>query len=270
MIVRLAFLVFIMVPFCLIGIPVQVAIIALRLPYWHVLPRLFHRMVAKFLGLRVTVVGRPYDKAPTLLLSNHISWLDIPAIGAHADVAFVARADIASWPLVGFMAMLQKTIRVNRERRTDAGPTGQRMAAHLARGDAVLLFAEGTSDIGTHVLPFRSALVGSVEQGMVRAGIDQMAVQPMVIAYTDLQGMPIGRSERSMIAWVGDMGLWDNFFDILRAGSKAVTVMFGEPILVRRDTNRKAVTRLAEIKAREMLVAINRRASLPPAYEGTG
>ncbi|NOZ33250.1 MAG: 1-acyl-sn-glycerol-3-phosphate acyltransferase [Alphaproteobacteria bacterium] len=268
MIAKTLFLVFVLVPFTVIAIPIQMVIVGLRLPFWQVLPRLFHTLLAQFLGLRITIIGKPYDRLPTLVLSNHVSWLDIPAIGAAAPVAFVAKSDITQWRFVAFMAALQKTILVDRTRKIDTGPTGKRMAAHLARGDAVLLFAEGTSDLGTHILPFRSALVGAIQPAMIQSGAGEMAVQPMTIAYTHLQGMPIGRTERSLIAWVGNMGVGDNFFDILNSGTKSVTIMFGEPIIVTPQTNRKAVTKLAEHKVRAMLVAINRGTKLPPAYNG--
>jgi lyso-ornithine lipid O-acyltransferase len=268
MIAKFVFLLFVVMPFTMIAIPVQLVILGLRLPYWRFLPRLFHIGMAHFLGLRITTIGKPYDRLPTLLLSNHVSWLDIPAIGAAASVTFVAKSDIARWFFIGFMAALQKTILVDRTRKSDSARTGKRMATRLAKGDAVLLFAEGTSDLGTHILPFRSALVGAIQPAMIQSGSGQMAVQPVTIAYTHLQGMPIGRTQRSQIAWVGDMGVGDNFFDILGSGTKSVTIMFGEPIIVTPQTNRKAVTKLAEHKVRAMLVAINRGTELPAAYTG--
>lgn len=263
---RLLFFIFILLPYTVIFLPVQILIILLRLPGWNVLPRGFHRLCARFLGLKITIVGKPYTDKPNLIVSNHISWMDIPAIGASLPMAFVAKSDIAKWPIVGFMAGLQKTIFVNRKRRTDSARTSREMGQRLARGEAVVLFAEGTSDIGTHVLPFRSALVGATQEAMAFSGTEEMVIQPMTIAYTRLDGMPLGRTERSLIAWVGDMGVMDNLFDILNSGTKAVTIAFGEPIVVTPETNRKAVTRLAEIKVREMLVALNRHRPLPPAH----
>lgn len=268
MIPRLAFLVFILLPYTIVFLPVQIVIVLLRLPGWGVLPRGFHRLICRMLSLRVTVIGKPYAGSATLLLSNHISWMDIPAIGSIAPVSFVSKSDVKRWPLVGQMAALQRTIFVDRRKRTDSRRTSAEMAARLSRGDAVLLFAEGTSGMGTHVLPFRSALVGAVQTAMAASGAEEMVIQPMTIAYTHVHGLPLGRTDRSLIAWVGDMGVGDNLRDILTSGTKAVTVMFGEPITIRGDTNRKVVTRLAEIKVREMLVAINRRGELPPAYTG--
>ena len=140
------------------------------------------------------------------------------------------------------------------------------MGERMSDGRAVLLFAEGTSDIGLHVLPFRSALVGATQAAMKNDALSEMYIQPMAVAYTHLNGLPISTAERSKIAWVGDMGIEDNIGDILSCGKKSVTIMFGAPILVKRDEDRKKVTKTAENAVRAMLVALNRQTKLPPAH----
>ncbi|MEX2276570.1 MAG: lysophospholipid acyltransferase family protein [Cucumibacter sp.] len=268
MILRVLFFFLVLLPYTVLLMPVQVAILLIRLPGWNVLPRGFFWLVCRILSIRVTVIGKPYDKAPTLLLSNHISWMDIPVLGSIAPMSFVSKSDVKRWPLVGPMAALQKTIFVDRKRRTDSGRTSDAMAARLAKGDAVLLFAEGTSGMGTHVLPFRSALVGAAQAAIAASNSGGTVIQPVTIAYTHIHGLPVGRTDRSLIAWVGDMGPMDNLRHILASGTKSVTVMFGAPIMVRHDTDRKVVTRLAEMKVRAMLVALNRRRELPAAHTG--
>src|SRR5690554_6269887 len=160
MILRVLYLTLVTIPFVLIGAPVQFVLIKAVPRAAHLLPQLFLRLVAFGLGLRITVHGRPFTGGPVLFLSNHISWLDIVAIGATVPVRFVAKSEVAAYPLVGLFARLQRTIFVDRARRAETGRITARMGDALAAGDAVLLFAEGTSDIGTHVLPFKSALVG--------------------------------------------------------------------------------------------------------------
>src|SRR5690606_9398473 len=125
------------------------------------------------------------------------------------------------------MARLQKTIFVDRTRRSDAGRTAQEMGAHMAGGNAVLLFAEGQSDVGTHVLPFRSALVGAAQHAMMAAGASDVMIQPLTIAYTRLQGLPVGRTERSLIAWIKSRSVRQNIAEILGGPVKDVTIAFG-------------------------------------------
>jgi 1-acyl-sn-glycerol-3-phosphate acyltransferase len=259
---RSLFFVFVFVPIMAFGVPAQFVITRLGLS-WNAMPRLFHRLACGFLGLRVTVVGRPETSRPTLLLSNHISWTDIIAIGAVADVTFVAKTEVRDWFFVGFMASLQRTLFVDRNRRTDARRASREMALRLAEGRAVLLFAEGQSDDGSHVLPFRSALVGAAQQAMQEAGAREVAIQPLTIAYTRLQGMPVSRTDRSLIAWIRSQSVGQNIREILTGGVKEVTVAFGIPRPLQHGDDRKAVTRAAEADVRRVLVALNRGQKLP-------
>ena len=258
MIFRTLFFVFVFIPFLVVVIPLQFLVNALHLKSWQVLPRAFHRLGCVFLGLRVQVIGQPATGRPTLLVSNHISWTDIIAVGSVADVTFVAKREVGQWPFVGMMARLQKTIFVDRNRRSDAGRTSREMGAHMAGGNAVLLFAEGQSDIGTHVLPFRSALVGAAQHAMIEAGATDVVIQPLTIAYTRLGGLPIGRNERSRVAWIKSKSLKQNIAEILGSPTKDVTIVFGAPIALGQGDNRKAVASAAEQQVRKALVALNR------------
>jgi 1-acyl-sn-glycerol-3-phosphate acyltransferase len=255
---RVLFFIFVMAPAVLISIVMQSLWLLLRLPGWNYWPRFFHRVGRVFLGLRITVIGKPVEDRPTLLLSNHISWTDIIAIGSVANVTFVAKQEVSSWFFVGFMARLQRTLFVDRTRRTDAGRLTREMGQRMAEGGAVLLFAEGQSDVGTHVLPFRSALVGAAQQAMIEAGAKDVVIQPLTIAYTHLQGLPVSRTDRSLIAWVKGKSIGENIREILTGGDKEVTIAFGEPRVLAQGVDRKTVTREAEVEVRRRLVALNR------------
>jgi len=267
MIFRVLFFILIYVPFMIVVIPLQWLVLTLRLPFWQFFPRIFHKLGCIFLGLRVTMIGKPATGRPTLLVSNHISWTDIIAIGSVANVTFVAKREVGDWPFVGFMASLQKTIYVDRTRRSDAGRTSREMGAHMASGNAVLLFAEGQSDIGTHVLPFRSALIGAAQHAMIDAGAKDVWIQPLTVAYTKLQGLPVSRNERSLIAWIKSKSVKQNIVEILSGGVKDVTVSFGAPIPLDEGANRKVVSKAAEDQVRAMLVALNRGLPLPAVAE---
>lgn len=263
MIFRTLFFIFVFVPFMLVVIPLQALILVLRLPCWGFLPRLFHKVGCFFLGLRVTVIGTPSTGRPTLLVSNHVSWTDIVAIGSVAEVTFVAKREVGKWPFVGMMADLQRTIYVDRTRRSDAGRTAEAMGQRMAGGNAVLLFAEGQSDIGTHVLPFRSALIGAAQHAMLAAGAKDVLIQPLTIAYTKLQGLPVSRNERSLIAWIKSKSVGQNVREILGGPVKDVTVAFGTPLPLSEGDDRKQVSKQAEGQVRAMLVALNRGGKLP-------
>jgi 1-acyl-sn-glycerol-3-phosphate acyltransferase len=261
---RTLFFIFIFLPVLIVFVPIQFVITRLGL-FWNVPTMLFHKVGCIFLGIRVKTIGEPLHNRPTLLLSNHISWTDIIAIGSVADVTFVAKTGVRNTFFVGFMASLQRTLYVDYHNRKDAKRTSAEMASRLARNGAVLLFAEGHRDLGTHVQPFRSALVGAAQAAMEEGGAKDVAIQPVTIAYTHLQGLPVTRNERSGISGMNARGLKAVVANLLTSGMKDVTIAFGAPIPFGPETDRKVVTKLAENQVRRMLVALNRHEKDLPA-----
>jgi len=251
---RLVFFGLVVLPFTLLGLPIQFVIVRTGLPGWQFLPSIFFKLLAFTLGLRVALAGQPLANGPVLVVANHIGWLDIIAVASKVPVSFVAKSDVARWPLIGTLARMHKTVFVDRARRTDTRRTAAEMSARIAQGVPVLLFAEGTSGIGTHVLPFRSALIGAAPK-------DGASIQPLAIAYTKISGLPLSRSERRQIAWIGDMGITDNLGAILGSGPKDVVLAFGAPIPATID--RKLVAKRAQTTVRRMLNALNRADPLP-------
>lgn len=267
MIARSLFFIFIYLPFMILVLPIQFVITRANLPNWNFFPRIFHRIGCTFLGLRVTTIGRPASGGPVLMVSNHVAWTDILAIGSVADCTFVAKSEIEKWPVVGFMASMQKTLYVDRKRRGDAKRASSEMGKRLGSGGAVVLFAEGQSDLGTHVLPFKTALVGAAQHAMIEAGATEVAIQPVTVAYTRLQGLPVSRADRWGMRWSKSKSVGENIRDFLSSGVTEVTVAFGIPHPLSGTADRKAVTRAAEADVRAMLVALNRGRPLPAVAE---
>lgn len=266
MILRSLFFIFCYVPFLIVFVPLQFIISRLGLS-WNFIPRWFHWFGCTFLAMKVKVIGEPSHDRATLIVSNHISWTDIIAVGSKADVTFVAKSEIRNWFFVGFMASLQRTLFVDRKRRGDTHRASREMGKRMASGGAVLLFAEGQSDLGTHVLPFRSALIGAAQHAMEEAGAGEVMIQPLTIAYTKLQGLPVGRTDRSFIAWIKSKSVKQNIREILTGGTREVTLAFGTPRPLTAGTDRKALAKQTENEVRRMLVALNRGTPLPVAAE---
>ena len=264
MVLRSLFFIFCYLPFMLVFVPIQFLIS--RSPWFdNHIPRWFHWFGATFIGMKVTVIGTPSTNRATLIVSNHVSWTDIVAIGSKADVTFVAKSEIEHWFFVGFMASLTRTLFVDRKKRSDAKRVSEEMGKRMASGGAVLLFAEGQSDIGTHVLPFRSALIGAVQHAMEAAGAGEVMIQPLTVAYTRLQGLPVGRTDRSFIAWIKSKSVKQNITEILTGGTREVTLAFGEPRPMAAGMDRKKLAKETEAEVRRMLVALNRGTPLPVA-----
>jgi 1-acyl-sn-glycerol-3-phosphate acyltransferase len=246
--------------------PFQLVALAFDLPLQRTIPHLCHRVLCALIGVRISQVGRRSDVRPALILSNHVSWLDICVISALSPVAFVAKSEVAGWPVFGWLAKLQRTIFINRKARHQTGAATREIAGRLLGGDAVVLFAEGTSSDGSHVLPFRSSLVGAVHHALGHSTHHtSITVQPMSLAYTCLGGVPIGRGQRQRVAWYGDAGLIPHLVQLLASGAVDVTVSWGEAVAYDMRADRKAIARDAEKSVRRMTAAALRAAPPPTA-----
>ncbi len=223
-VLRAAVLVTGMVLFTVACMPVQMLLLKLAPRAARSFPVFYHRSVCKLFGVHVRIIGTPATDEGVLLLANHTSWLDIILLSAITPLSFVAKSEIAGWPVFGTLARLQRTVFVARERRNQTGAVADQIGTRLAAGDCLVLFPEGTSYDGNSVLPFKSALLGAAEAR--RADGRHVAVQPVSIAYVGCQGMPMGREIRPFYAWFGDMEMVPHLWEALKTGPLDVTVQF--------------------------------------------
>jgi len=230
--------------------------IALRTKWWsdRFLPRLWHRLTLRVLGIRVHLKGAPSRERPLLIASNHVSWTDILVLGSISDVHFIAKAEVRDWPVMGAFARLQRSVFVERERKRSTPEQAREIAGRLANGDPMVLFAEGTTGDGSRVLPFKSTLFGAARLALEGKEESRVLVQPVAIAYLRRNGLPLDRRERGEIAWIGDMDFVPHLMMLLRQGAIDVEVRFGEPLPFSAGADRKSVARAAEAQVRRMLV----------------
>lgn len=188
---------------CCIMIPPQLVIILFTGgPVALFLPRIFHIVACKFFGLECVITGAPMEKKHVVFVGNHLSYLDIPAMGVHFYGSFIAKQDVAGWFLFGLLAKLSRTLFISRQ-RSQADYTRKKLDEALVDGRPLVLFAEGTSSDGTKVLPFKSSLFESVignERGL--------KVQPFTLRVETVDGRPVRtQADRDMYCWYGDMEL---------------------------------------------------------------
>ena len=232
-------------------ISVQWLLDKMGLPGWGFIATNYYRVLVRILGVRVRVAGEMVRDRAVLLVSNHVSWADILVIGSIAPVAFIAKAEVRNWVLVGITAKLQRTVFVDRAKRQQTGDAIAEIVSRLAGGTSVVLFAEGTSSDGNHVLPFRSALVGAVREAGSRSE-SGILIQPMSICYTAINGIPMGRQHRPLIAWYGDLAFVPHIKALMDRGAVDAVVTFGEPFPADSTTDRKAMTKALEVNVRRL------------------
>ena len=185
------------------------------------LPVLFHRALCAGLGVRIRVHGQAASMRPQLVVSNHISWLDIPILGSMRPTEFLAKKEIGPGPLAraflalqGGVALVDPDPGVNGIPAVNAEIAGRRYA--MAR--LVILFAEATTGDANRILRFRSSHFEAVRQTLGAGRAGHAIVQPIFIAYSRRAGLPLGRSERPIVAWYGDMQFFDHLWRLLAAG----------------------------------------------------
>lgn len=217
--------------------PVQISILLIAPRLWWALPFAYHKACCRIMGLKVRVIGEPAKSRPALFVSNHASYLDIPVLGSVVPVSFIAKTEVAQWPGYGWLAKLQRTVFVDRRRNTTLQQRDS-LHARLAAGDALMLFPEGTSNDGNRILPFRSALLSVAE-----AAEGPLAIQPVSIAYTSVNGVPLGWGLRPLVAWYGGMELGGHLWRFSRLGQVEVVVQFHPEARMGDFPSRKELTR---------------------------
>ncbi|MEX1147675.1 MAG: lysophospholipid acyltransferase family protein [Sphingomonadales bacterium] len=270
----------------IVALPFQLLAIRYRWPLRATLPVYYHRIALWLIGVRVRVVGRRAPGRAVLFAANHVSWLDIPVLGSLIPGCFIAKREVGEWAGFGTLARLQRTIFVDRERRRRASDQNEEIGARLVDGDDLILFAEGTSSAGDRVLPFKTALFGVAER-LATPGPDAiyddaiyddgggnegaqsgLTVQPVTIAYTAINGIPLARATRPRIGWYGDMSMMPHFTDLLGLGRIAVEVHFHEPVNSRDYASRKTLAAHCEREVRRGLVTGIRRSARNAAVSG--
>ncbi len=228
--------------------PVQGSFILLWPTMAKRFPHLYHKLLCRILGFKTKITGTLPEGGQCLIVSNHVSWIDIVILSAVAPLSFVAKREVATWPLFGWMAKLQRTVFVDRERRTSTKHSRTELETRLAKGDRLVLFPEGTSSDGARLLPFKSSFFAA-------ATSPEIAIVPVALAYTKNWGMPLTRRNRATFAWYADMELLPHLWEALCAGPLTVEVIIHPPVDVETGLNRKLATVTAERTIRRSLAA---------------
>lgn len=199
------------------------------------------RMNLRLIGIRLIVTGRPMAGAGASV-ANHASWLDIFVLNAADRVYFVAKAEVAGWPGIGWLARATGTLFIARDPRQAQAQTAL-FEARLRAGHRILFFPEGTSTDGRRVLPFKPTLFEAFFAPGLR---ESLAIQPVSLRYVP----PPGADPR-FYGWWGEMGFGAHFLHVLAAPRQgAAHVTFHPPLTVADFPGRKALGQRAEALVR--------------------
>ena len=203
------------------------------------LPVIFHKLIIWLLSVRVECEGEINKSNDCdLYISNHLSYLDIPILGSKYPVRFVAKSEVENWPLFGFLARLGRTIFISRN-RSDSLYQKNNILKSLSSDEKIFIFPEGTTSDGNRVLDFKSSSFSSVEG-------QNFIIQPIVIVYSDLNGIPINRWLRPIIAWYGDMDLKPHLSSLAHLRSIKAKLIYLDKVNAKNFSSRKDLSKYLE------------------------
>lgn len=237
----------------LIFAPIQAALLKVAPRYGQILPRLFYTIVLWLVKVRITVVGRKTREIAALVVTNHVSWTDIPALGALFPASFVAKSEVGRWPIIRTFARLVNTIFVDRGDRKTILMTNAAMLAHIAAGEHVVLFPEAT----THAdgpQPFHSSHFAVVEELQKVGG--NYAIQPIAIRYSAPHA-----------PWIGDDALLPHIITLMKNRPVTCELIFCELLPLDRPLSRRVV---AEDCFARIATAYRDQASTNPRFLSSG
>jgi lyso-ornithine lipid O-acyltransferase len=214
----------------------------------RVFPHYYHKIACRILGFKTVVMGELPKSGQCLIVSNHVSWIDIVVLSAVSPLSFVAKREVAQWPFFGWLAKLQRTVFVDREKRHSTKHSRTELEMRLAAGDRVVLFPEGTSHTGESVLPFKSSFFAA-------ATAPEIAIVPVTLVYKQNYGLPLSRRNRGTFAWYADMDLIPHLWGALCASPLTVEIIIHPALDVETGLNRKRAKEVAEGTIRRSLAA---------------
>ncbi len=219
----------------LVLLPLQALLRLMRLKTADHISRTYLMLVCKILGVKITLEG-DIGTTPSLIVANHVTWLDIPVIGSLWPVYFVAKKEVGTWPLISSLAKLQNTIFVDRNRRQSTLASRNEIRARIQKGDTVVLFPEGTSNNGRQVLPFKSTFFSVVEKTTLPA-------IALTLIYQTQRRLPLTRRQGPSVAWVGDTELLPHLWNFFKSGPIEVRVIVHPSIQSADFQNRKIMSK---------------------------
>ena len=204
------------------------------------LRRLGCRGTCRLLGVRASCEGAPFQDCPTLLVANHVSYIDVAVLGSFVDATFIAKSEVAGWPLFGLLGRVTRTLFVRRHWR-QALIQRNALAARLRLGESFVLFGEGTSTNGLAVRRLKTSLLSVAEPWILDCPV---AVQAATLAYVRLaDGTPFGPGNCDLYAWHSDAELAPHLWDVLQMPGVEVRLVLHQPVLCWSVQSRKALGR---------------------------
>ena len=198
-----------------------------------------HAGCCRIFNITVQTHGKISDKPKTIYVANHASYIDIPILGSVLEGQFVAKSDVANWPIIGHLAKLQNTLYVER-RASQAKKQSAFLGEALSRGGNLIIFPEGTNTLGDEVKRFKSSLFG--EEVMAQ----NPHIQPVAVAYSMPDGSRMSEAYRPFYGWPLEMGFFPHFVEMAKQKGMQADITFHNGFDCNASTDRKEILNTAQ------------------------
>jgi len=186
----------------------------------------------KCIGHHLIIKGELSKAKPTLFVANHSTYVDILVLGTVIPARFVAKKEVAAWPIMGWLATNQGTIYIDRN-RTAIADGADKLVDYIDKGESLILFPEGTTSDGCRVLPFGSSFFDVAMK-------KDLVVQPVTVTYALWDRLPMPRYMRKHFGWFSpDVDVLSHLWFIAQRGMIHVVVELHPPLQARDFSSRK-------------------------------
>ena len=252
-IIRLISILFLLVFFILLSIPLQLLFNLIGNKPKKIYPLFFYKTVKRITGINIKFDKGKFNqkKKGVLYIANHVSWFDIICLGALLNARFIAKREVAKMGIFGFLARLSNTFFIDNSDKTKIIEYNRLIKENLELGENFIIFPEGTTSDGNGVIDFKSSMLECVFSNEKNINI-----QPISICYSMQNNIPMGIYLRREIAWVGDTSMVNAMANFLKNGSITVELIFHNMTSAISFDNRKELAAYCEKK---ILTGLNQK-----------
>ena len=239
--------------FILITIPIQFLLNIFKLKMKNTYPLFFYKVIKNITGINIDTEGfkkTGQQSTGTLYIANHVSWFDILCLGSILNARFIAKKEVASMGIFGFLAKLSNTFFIDNVNKNKIYQYNNFIREKLISGESLILFPEGTTSDGNNIRRFKSSLFECINSSE-----SLINVQPISICYARKNNIPMGIYSRRFIAWVGETSMVSSMKEFLSSGSITVNLIFHPKVSMNQFDNRKELSSFCE---KQILIGLNK------------
>ena len=241
---RLFFILFCLSIFIVITIPIQSLFNIFKFELKNIYPLFFYKVIKNIVGINIDTEGlkKNYKKNTGILyVANHVSWFDILCLGSILNARFIAKREVASMGIFGFLARLSNTFFIDNSNKNMVFQYNEFIREKLINGESLILFPEGTTSDGNSIGKFKSSLFECLNsnEGVIN-------VQPISICYVRKNNIPMGIYSRRFIAWIGEISMVNSMKEFLSSGTITVSLIFHPQVSMENFKDRKELSSFCE------------------------